>query len=236
MGTKWLVVAKIDQSQITTEHFQQHNHFYNKQIAKYLSDYPVTNQQQTGINYDNKTLRQVDMDEFFRADHDEILQTFGVSTCTAVVAMYPGKFGYLAHVSPLDNVYGGNSTDLIGSITKKIKTYDIYKYERPYVKFVIVARHLNSLESIVNKLVEEGFLLSQISIMYYPQARHARVVYDYSKDKLVVEWVIEQEPKSSCYQNANSAQNIGLIVKQCIIEREEKYANISSQNQIVNSN
>ena len=63
------------------------------------------------------------------------LQTLGVSTCTAVIATYPGKFGYMAHVSPLDSVYGGNVTDLVGLITKKIKTYDIYKYERTICSF-----------------------------------------------------------------------------------------------------
>ncbi|MBN2063220.1 MAG: cache domain-containing protein [Sedimentisphaerales bacterium] len=230
-GIQWLVVAKIDQAQITTEHYQQHHSFFNSLISDYLNSNAITEQHGTRLATESHTLRQVDMDEFIRADHKEMLQTIGVSTCTAVIAMYPGKFGYLAHVSPLDKVYGGDSTDLVGSITERIKTYDIYKYERPYVKFVIVAKHLNSLNAIVDKLVAEGFLLSQISIMYYPQARHARVIYDYTNDQLAVEWLLDQETNKSCFQNADFSHNIGSIVKQCIEAQDKHYLTIADVKQ-----
>ena len=227
LGVQWLVVVKMDESQVTTEHYIQHQAHYEKRITDYLNNSYncMTNCEYTGL--DNKVIRQVDMDEFVRAKHDELLQTLGVSTCTAVIATYPGKFGYMAHVSPLDSVYGGNVTDLVGLIVKKIKTYDIYKYERRYVQFVIVARHLNSLQAIVDKLVHEGFLLSQISIMYNPQAEYARVAYDYSQDHLNVVWMINRRIDEKSVQDKDCAKNIGDIVKGYISRQDRKYANES---------
>ena len=224
LGAKWLVVVKMDEAQVTTEHFNQHKLYYNGQIVDYLNNTGPVPENVDCISTGDKVVRQVDMDEFVRAKHSELLQTMGVSTCTAVIATYPGKFGYLAHVSPLDKVYGGDATDLIGSITKKIKTYDIYKYERRYVRFVIVARHLESLESIVSKLVAEGFLLSQISVMYQAEARYARVLYDYSKDALSVVWVSGDGADKKCIQDAKFSHNIGEIVKECISLQKQQYA------------
>ncbi len=225
LGTQWLVVAKLDQAQVTTEHFKQHKEYYYKQIQDRLTK-QIAAPEQSNLKPipANKAIRRVDMDEFIRADHKEILQTMGVSTCTALVAMLPEKFGYMAHISPLDTSYGGVGTDLVSSITKKIKTYDIYKYERPHVKFVIIARHLNSLNAIVDRLVSEGFLLSQIKIMYYPQAQYARVAYDYSSDQLNVEWVMDKENIHTTLQHDDNSHNIGFIVKQTIDDRQEYYS------------
>ncbi len=228
LGAKWLVVVKMDEAQITTEHFKQHQGFYNGRIIEYLKNSYVTEDKNQSVVSDDAVVRQVDMDEFVRARNNEMLQTMGVSTCTAVIASYPGKFGYLAHVSPLDNVYGGNATDLVGSIVKKIKTYDIYKYERRYVHFVIIARHLNSLQAIIEKLTAEDFLLSQISVMYHPQAEYARVMYDYSGDHLGVTWVTSRDTGTKCMQDAKCSYNIGEIVKDCIGRRQKQYANESN--------
>ncbi len=233
MGVKWLVVAKIDEAQITTEHYQQHREYYNEEIIKSLNSKPVIFSQTQDIPLTNKEIRRVDMDEYVRAKHNEILQTMGVSTCTAVVAMYPAKFAYLAHISTLDSVYGGSGTDLISSITKKIKTYDIYKYQRRYVQFVIIARHLNSLESIIDKLVSEGILLSQISVLYNPQANYARVIYDYSSNGLNVIWVTDKGNENNCVQNAESSQNIGMIIKDCIDTRQVQYSNAKLNNKAI---
>jgi hypothetical protein len=79
-----------------------------------------------------------------------------------------------------------------------------------------VARHLDSLVPIVNKLVEEGFLLAQISMMYNPQAKCANVLYDYSKDRLSVEWVPYQVSDVRYIQHADASHNLETIVKQSI--------------------
>ena len=214
LGTKWLVVAKVDESQITTEHFIQHRKYYGEKIIKHIAGLPPAgdDKKPSHPSRDRKIIR-VDMDEFVKANHGELLKTIGVSTCTAIIATYPGKFGYLAHISPLDRIYGSGTTNLLGHITLKIKTYDIYKYERRRVRFVIVAKHFDSLMNAVNKLVDEGFLLSQISFLYHPQARCANVTYDYSEDNVCVQWLFDHKSLCSHMHHAGAAHNLDDIIK-----------------------
>lgn len=217
LGTQWLVVAKVDESQITTEHFMQHRHYYGARMVKRLADTPVS-ESRDALEAEDRRVIRVDMDEFVKADHGEVLKTLGVSTCTAIVATYPGKFGYLAHISPLDRIYGTEGTNLLGHITKKIKTYDVYKYERRRVQFVVIARHFDSLTNIVDKLVADGFLLSQISVLYHPHARCANVTYDYSRDRIRVEWVLDQTLTAACIQDGDDGHDLATIVRESMGE------------------
>ena len=156
----------------------------------------------------------VDMNEFVKANHGEQLQTIGVSSCTAFIATYPGKFGYMAHLSPYDKMYGGNGTNLLGHITKKIKIYDIYKYERRRVLFTVVAKHLDSLRNIVDKLISEGFLLSQINVLHHPDAKCANVTFDYSENLTCTEWLMDNPQSGKVIQSPGDENNLGAIVKQ----------------------
>ena len=220
LGTVWLVVAKVDEDQIVTEHFQQHQQYYNERILHALA---TTDTQHTDVKRSpvkDRKIVKVDMDEFVRASHNESLRTVGVSTCTAVIATYPGKFGYLAHISPNDKVYGGDATNILGHVIKKIKTYDIYKYERDRVRFVIVARHGDSLSRIVDKLIGEGFHLSQLSVLHGPNGHYANVTYDYVRDWISVEWVADQMPSAYAVQYGEDAQNLGAIVSRMIAQAD----------------
>ncbi|MGB2984474.1 MAG: cache domain-containing protein [Phycisphaerae bacterium] len=213
LGTQWLVVVKVDETQIVTEHFKQHRRYYMDVITDALASLPVAGSEAAGGDLGGELIR-VDMDEFRRADHGESLQTVGVSTCTAVIASCPGKFGYMAHISPFDKLYGGDATNLLGHIIKKIKTYDIYKYERYGVHFAIVANHFDSLGGVVNKLVDEGFQLSQINVLYHPDAKSANVRYEYSIDRTSVEWVLAETRVGRIGQDGSDAHNLGAIVKE----------------------
>ena len=213
LDTRWLVVAKVDEAQVVTEHFKQHRTYYADRIARHLAELAPLPSGPAVPALEREIIR-VDMDEFVRANHAERLETLGVSTCTAIIATYPGKFGYLAHVSPYDRLYGGDATNLLGHVLQKIKTFDIYKYERRRVRFIVVARHLDSMTRIVDKLVDEGFLLSQISMLYHGGADCANVAYDYCDDRIDVEWLFEAAPQRRCVHHADDAQNLGTIVKQ----------------------
>jgi len=215
LGARWLIVAKVDESQIVTEHFAEHRDYYGQHILAKLADASPGESKPPLPPPDRKVIR-VDMDEFVRATHDEILQTLGVSTCTALVATYPGHFGYLAHISPRDRIYGANGGNLLGHVTKRIKTYDIYKCERRRVQFLIVANHTQSMPNIINRLVDEGFLLSQISIIYNPTSRCANVIYDYSTDNVSVHWLPRQPSAGECIHHAGDAHNVGEIVKELL--------------------
>lgn len=215
LGTQWLVVAKVDEAQIITEHFKQHRQYYGDTITRHLTCLPAGGGANPFPMTDQKIIR-VDMDEYVRANHGELLQTVGVSTCTAVIASYPGKFGYLAHISPHDKVYGGGATNLLGHVIKKIKTYDIYKYERRHVRFVVVAKHLDCVTTIIDKLVDEGFLLSQISVLHRAQASCANVSYDYSQDHIRVAWLPAQGQAQTVISDVDDAYNMGAIVKRFV--------------------
>lgn len=215
LGARWLVVAKVDEAQVLTTHFMQHPRYYHEAVAAHLQQHRQKCDARAAAARGRKTLR-VDMDEFQRAHRGELLRTYGVSTCTALIAACPGKFGYLAHVSPYDRVYGGTATNLVGHVLKKIKTYDIYKYERGEVRFAIVATHLESLPQIVDKLLEEGFYLSQIRVFHRPDAASADVVYDYPAGRTVVEWRSNGPEGRSFFQSDCGAANLGAILKQAL--------------------
>lgn len=213
LGTQWLVVAKVDEAQVITEHFQQQDKYYYEKMDSYLAS------NWAGIGNDltlktDKKMIMVDMDEFVKANHQELLRTVGVSTCTAVIATYPGKFGYMAHLSPFDKMYGSDGTNLLGHIVKKIKNYDIYKFERQHVRFTVIAKHLDSLNNIIEKLISEGFLLSQINVLHYPNAKCANVIFDYSNNLTYVEWIMETDAQGKITQNVCDENNLGVIVKQ----------------------
>jgi len=213
LGTQWLVVAKVDEAQIISEHFKQHRRYYMEVITKHIASCPATGDEIPGGKIDKDHIR-VDMDEFRRAGHGETLLTLGVSTCTAVIASYPGKFAYMAHVSPYDKAYGRDGTDLLGHIATKVKMYDIYKHERHAIRFIIVANHFDSLGRIVDKLVDEGFHLSQINVLYHPNAKSASIVkYDYSDDHTSVEWALAETDGVKIKQTDSDAYNLGAIVK-----------------------
>jgi hypothetical protein len=212
LDTRWLVVAKIDKDEITTDHYKRHRKYYEDRLLKYLNAVPLSQSRKSALPGLSGALR-VDMDEFLKARNNEILETWGVSTCTALVAAFPKKFGYLAHISPIDRIYNRNDTDLVSQITKKIKSFDVYSFERRNIVFTVVAPHLDSLCNIINLLVEDGFFLSQINVLYNSRAKSAAIVYDYGKDDLIITWTMNPGEGESVVHNIKDTMNVGMIVE-----------------------
>ncbi len=220
LGTQWLVVAKMDTDEIVTDHYVQHRRYYADKLLAYLEEAPLVPLRDASPLASREALR-VDMDEFLRADNEERLHTFGVSTCTGVLAAYPGKLAYLAHISPKDRLYGSDDTNLLGPMIKRIKGFDIYRCERHRVLFVVVAPHLNTLLAVVDKLVEEGFLLSQVRVMYNPRAESATISYDYPQNHLTVTWRFAENADHKRMHLLEDAINVGEIIRQ-IMEAEDE--------------
>lgn len=215
MGTEWLIVAKVDEAEVLTNYFLEHFNFFYGQLTGRLS---------AGIRQDGNPEPteadphriMVDMDEFVKADSQEQLETIGVSTCTALIAAYPGRFGYLAHVSPYDQMYGRERTNLLSNLFKKIMYYDVYPFERRHIKITVIVNHLQSLRAILQKLTAEGLLLSQISVLYDPEAKSANVAYDPGRDQLRVEWLTSDESKDNTICTVGPANNLETIIKAII--------------------
>jgi hypothetical protein len=225
MGIRWLVVAKVDRDEIITRHYIQYQRYYADRLMTFLKTAPPAALREPR-HFDVKVSLRTDMDEFMKATHGERLHTFGISTCTGLLAAYPGRFAYLAHISPKDKVYGAQGTNLLGLMVKKIKKFDVYPYERRSVVFVYAATHLDSLRAIVDKLLEEGFMLSQINVLYNPRAESASITYDYVHDELDVAWRMDRGLNSKNAYLIEDAYNMGKIIQSIMDSGEKKTGEI----------
>jgi hypothetical protein len=219
LGTRWLVVAKVDRDEIITRHYTLHRRYYADRLMQHLKDTPASPLRDTAAPGAGPGLR-VDMDEFLKAGDGECLHTFGVSTCTGLVVTYPGRFAYMAHASPRDRIYGAEHTNLLGQVVKQVKSFDIRPCENRLIVFLVVSTHLRSLLPVVDKLIEEGFLLSQILVSCNLKAGSAAMSYDYTDDRLVVTWRSEGASEPSGVHLLTDAVNVGEII-QDIIHAEE---------------
>lgn len=215
MGTRWLVVAKMDNVEIITNHYLRHKRYYADRIREQLGQVAAPPLKQDDAPSRSKSLR-VDMDEFIKADNGNLLETWGVSTCTALLVAFPKRFAYLAHISSKDKVYGGQETNLIGQLTKKMQGFDIYPSEKHKVIFVVISPHLDSFTTIVDQILDEGFLLSQINVLYNPAAKSAALVYNYQTHDLTVTWKAKKAGDLPTVNHFENAQNLGRIVERIV--------------------
>jgi hypothetical protein len=215
MGTRWLVVAKEDQDEIITEHYLRHKRYYAEAIIEQLGRAVAPPPLSTAPSKYSAALR-VDMDEFMKADNGDLLETWGLATCTALLVALPDRFAYLAHISSKDRAYGGQETNLVGQMTKKMQGFDIYPSEKHQVIFVVIAPVLDSLTAIVDQILSDGFLLSQINVVYNPDAKSAALVYDYQTHDLTVTWKMKQTGDRSPVHHFQDAFNLGRMVEQIL--------------------
>ncbi|MFW6304093.1 MAG: cache domain-containing protein, partial [Candidatus Sumerlaeota bacterium] len=218
-GAAWLVVAKIDKAEVTTDHFKQHPKFYSQRLVEYFKN-ARTPTLTPCKNHEHQTALRVDMDEFLKAKKGETLETFGVSTCTGVLAAYPGRFGYLAHISPHDRLYGDTNTDLLGQMTDNIKKFHIYPFEQRNLIFVIVSPHQNTLVPALRRLVDQGFLLSQIRFVHNPEAESAAMLYQYTSNNLCVIWKTADGRRGEQHHCLEKLRDVGAIVEE-IMQQED---------------
>lgn len=215
LGTLWLIVAKIDKDEITTEHYKQHSKYYGDLLVKHLKTIPHPPSNKSTMTTHATSLR-VDMDEFLKAENNEILETWGVATCTALLAIVPTKFAYLAHISPKDKIYNNNNTNLLAQITKKIKSFDVYPFERREVNFIVIAPHLDGLANIISQLIKDDFFLSQINVNYNKNAKTAAVAYNYLNNDLKITWSFEHQKSNQVIHNTDNVINIGKVIEKIV--------------------
>jgi len=184
-GSRWLVVAKVDKDEVVTREFALHKRYYVGRLLQAMAEKscPAMGSPAAGTK---KTAVRVDMDEFYRAECSQGLRTFGISTCTGILAVPPGEFAYLAHVSNRDRTYGGTETNLLDQILENIERFDVSRSGKRQLSFLIAAPHLEGLEGALDELLDRGYLLSQVNVLSCPQARTGEIRYDCSGT--VVTW------------------------------------------------
>jgi hypothetical protein len=210
LTTRWLAVAKLDRDEVDTEQYLQHRRYYGERLLEQLADRPASEPAAYPHPPGSDASLRADMDEFVRAADGEAVHTFGISTCTGLLAAFPERFAYLAHISPRDKVYGSDATNLVGQMLKRIQSFDIYPSEQRRVRFAVVAPHLDSVLAVTDKILEEGFLLSQIQVFCDPTAAVGAVHYAYDRDETRVVW--RYADGSATVQSPDSAVNLGLLM------------------------
>ncbi|MCF8083237.1 MAG: hypothetical protein K9M96_09090 [Deltaproteobacteria bacterium] len=211
--SEWLLIAKIDEDEIITEQYKGRRNVLGRRLKDRLRKSAVRHCKGNPVSEKPVV---VDMDEFRKVQKGEMIGTFGVSTCTALIISFPERFAYMGHISPLDRIYGGKTTDLISHMLKRIKAFDIYKYERRRLQATIVANHCESIIETINALVEEGFFLSQIKFIYNGSAEYGRVLHDYMKNETCVKWLMNRDTGEKVCQCASDVKSVGSLIKPVI--------------------
>jgi len=186
-GKEWLIIAKIDSDEIRSNYYLEFEETqYPYLLGKILE---IDNEYDQGFSTDKKYIA-VEMDEFARAENGQILFTQGVSTCTALIASFPGKFSYMAHISPYDAIYNQTKTDITDNMLKEISYFDITRAEKEKMKFEIVLTQPLALRQAIHKLLSEGFFLSQITVLCNANAEYANIYYDTEANCSNVNWKV----------------------------------------------
>lgn len=207
LGTEWLISAKKDEDEVLTEYYKfNKNRLYPKIFKNYFE-----NSDKGKIFHDDHVVK-VDMEEFVRVNYGKVLYSKGVATCTGFIVSYPGKFAYMAHISPYDKTYNSEVyfTDLVGQILRRLPFYEICKNEYRNLKFYIIATHMNTIQNIVDLLIHNDFLLKQIYFFSNPEAERANIFFDTNNENIYVWWIIDSNSeKIAKAQTISDRFNIG---------------------------
>ncbi len=207
-GVQWALVASIEEAEILTDYYLKNENSLNDAMFDRLSRRV---QSSHASRLPLGLMSKVDIDEAKKGQPGTFLQTWGVSTCTAISVMHPEHFAYLSHISPFDKIYGtANLTNQLKDLIEKIKYNDIYLRELNKLKIVIVATHTNSIKNAIQKLTRYGIKLSQISFAYDPNAKYANIICSGSGDEMLVEWIYDN---GKFVEDVEKIEDLAQIVK-----------------------
>jgi len=228
-GAKWAIIAEIDQAEVITEYYKKNKDtliptlFKNLEMGKKINP--------AFFAFKNNTKR-IDINEFGRGNVNDKLVTYGVSTCTAIVISKPKVFSYLGHIYPLDDAYQNGykkvltdlglklrgstaprNRDLLGQMLRKIKHFDVRPAELHDINITIAAVHTKSLEIIIDKLIEKGFFLSQIQVLYAPKMRSVNLSVLVKNNTVALQWNPLRSNKSVWTRTQTGHFNLERLVK-----------------------
>jgi len=207
MGLRWLLIAKIDKAEVLTQAYLEHEQRYYPKLREELRRAEI---EVSSVEPPVPT-SFVQLDRFERIAESGSLFTPGVSTCTAVVVSLPGEFAYMAHVSPYDRAYGGTKTDLIHTILRRVREFDVPASRIRDLEIVVVTPQIRYSESIVHELTEDGILLSQIRFLKNPAARCADVFFDFDSNQTTVLWCYGEEYRRTELQVAEETDDLAAV-------------------------
>lgn len=209
--SKWLLIAKMNKFEISTCYLKNNP----KKLEKIIKNIPIHKSKAANpVNLPNQYI-QINIDEFKRSNSSP-LYTQGISECTGVLAYLPDEFAYLAHISPYDNIYGNQNTDIVAQIINKIRYIEIPKSKQQLVNFIIVAPHKNTAFQITKKLIESGYYLNQIKIAHNPNAKYVNILHLPTENSTYIEY----QTDSTYIENASEIRSLGWYFSRVYPELE----------------
>ncbi|MDH5525036.1 MAG: cache domain-containing protein [Desulfobulbaceae bacterium] len=219
-GVSWIIIAEIDEDEVITEHYKNNKKYFQNEFIRRLSQ---KEHQPYRAGRNNLRNKRVDMNEFAKTDKGKQLITQGVATCTAVAICYPGKFGYLAHISPTDEIYqntlftkillGNQYHNFMSGLIGKIKFFEIYPHEINKLKIIITAPHTTSFAKAVDAALAHNIELANIKFLFDPQAMSADVTINDDGSSLNVQWT---EKERIFVESSASTPDLGTLLKEII--------------------
>ena len=210
LESEWLIIAKINEEEVLTRYFNAYSDTLYSFLDAAIPQAPLN---ENMLSSTEGFYRQADIDEVVRSVNEPI-KTIGVSECTAVLLKYPGRFSYLAHISPYDEIYGQHNTDILGQLLRKINYLEIKEIEKSNLQVTIISPHQKAWQQVVNKLVAEGFFLSQITLVHEKDAWFANVFHTPENNQTTVEWQMPDKTEYSTLITPEMIPSLGRILHQ----------------------
>ncbi len=210
LESEWLIIAKLDEEEVLTRYFKSFTDTLLNKIESSVA--PAATEISTGT-LSEKYTRQADIDEVVRSV-DGPLKTIGVSECTAILIHFPGRFSYLAHISPYDDIYGQKKTDILGQLLRKINYLEIKEIEKSQLQITVIAPHKHAWKNVVKKLVDEGIFLSQIQLVHKADAWFANILHTPEGGETWVEWHMPDNSRRYTKITPETSPSLGFLLHQ----------------------
>ncbi|MDH3392412.1 MAG: cache domain-containing protein [Desulfobulbaceae bacterium] len=220
LGVPWVIIAEIDEDEVLTEFYKNHKKYFQKEFVRYLAQ---TSRHEVETQPEELSRQRVDMNEFAKAEKGKTLATYGVASCTAVAVYYPGKFSYLAHVSPTDEIYqdsalsklflGRHYHNFLGELLARIEFFDLVPAQRRNLKVAIIAPHTQSFAKAVDAVLSHDLDLANITVLCDLDALQGDVYVDASGTRLEVRW---KEKNRLLAEDGLKRENLAQILKKII--------------------
>ncbi len=218
----WAIIVEIDVDEVASSFFLENLTDLSAELVRQAGEDCQAHQTEGNLSGPLPTSSRVDVNEFRRVNNGEICWSPGVGPCTAVIAYYPERFGYLLHLGPTDDVYTGDPltrivlgtrrTDLLNDLQNRIARFDLVDSEMGRMKYVVVATHTNSLEGILESLLDRGVGLSQIQFAHDPDADYANVRFNQANDEVLVQWVNLDSAGPTRITNTKGLPNLSAAI------------------------
>jgi hypothetical protein len=199
-GARWAVIAERDESEVLTEYYREYEGDLFEKLLAELGRTPLNGIEGAFADPPGATpgAAQVDLQEFRRADHGRTFFTTGVATRTGLSAYVPGRFGYLLHATPTDQIYGHRwpttrwlgwqFTDLVDDVVQRLHRFDVLPFDQGSVRFGIYATTPGGMRLAISKLLDRGVELRQIVALFQPGYYSVSVELDYMGDEVRTTW------------------------------------------------